>query len=534
MEGRVIVFFMNTGFWRLASSACFSAAVVCLSAIARAQDERPNVLFIAVDDLNDWIEPLGGHPQAKTPNFTRLARQSVCFTNASCPSPGCNPSRTAIMTGLAPYTSGVYSNYQDWREVIPDRETVGAYFRRHGYFSAGAGKLFHYHMVDPDCWDEYSPSQQNNMPDEVFPDFTESRLAQPGGETRVTMNMPPFRHMYGMFDWSPLDVDDEQMGDYKSVDYVLQQLNEPREKPFFLACGIYRPHLPWYVPQKYFDMFPLDEVELPGRLDNDLDDVGSRVRDIAHRGGGYHQHVIEADQWKQGVQGYLASIAFADAMLGRLLDGLDDSGRRDDTIIVLWSDHGWQLGEKEHWRKFALWDNVVRSVLMIHVPRLTPTMPAGSADGQLCDRPVSLQDIYPTLVDVCGLPVNDRIDGNSLTPLLREPTLPWDHFAFTTYDFGEFSVRSQRYRYTQYIDGSEELYDHDTDPEEWHNLAGEPAFAGIKRRHSVRIPQSPAPLVRTSEKLQPHHLPPFRSRADYEEWLEHGRDYQYLLNKYWQ
>ena len=500
---------------------------------AAIAQERPNVLFISVDDLNDWIEPLNGHPQAITPNFNRFAKRSVCFTNANCPSPGCNPSRTAIMTGLAPYTSGVYSNYQDWREVITDRKTIGAYFRKHNYYSCGAGKIFHYHMVDPQCWDEYWPSQKQNMPDEAFPDFAKSRLKPEGGPAPKTMNMPAFDQMYGMFDWSALDIPEDQMGDYKSVDYVLEQLNTPQDNPLFLACGIYRPHLPWYVPPKYFDMFPLEETVLPQRLDDDLEDVGPRAKDIAFRGGGYHEHVLAAGQWKRAVQGYLASIAFADAMLGRLLEGLDESGKRDNTVVVLWSDHGWQLGEKQHWRKFALWDNVVRSVLMIHVPRNAPGLPMGSTNGKLCHRTVSLQDIYPTLIDVCGLPPKNDIDGRSLVPLLRQPDAQWDHVALTTYDFGEFSVRSERYRYTRYIDGSEELYDHHADKEEWHNLANNAKYASIKAKLAAQIPKAPAPLVKTSEKLQPHHIPPFRSRAEYDEWLKHDKSNQYLLNKYW-
>jgi len=340
--------------------------------------------------------------------------------------------------------------------------------------------------------------------------------------------------MYGMFDWAPLETDDAQMGDFKSVDYVLGQLQAPRDKPFFLACGIYRPHLPWYVPKKYFDMFPLESVQLPKVMRDDLNDVGERARDIAYRGGAYHRHVLDAHQWRAAVQGYLASIAFADAMLGRLLDGLEASAQRENTVIVLWSDHGWQLGEKEHWRKFALWDNVVRCVLMIHVPKNTPRLPEGSADGQRCDRPVSLQDIYPTLVDLCGLPKNRGIDGRSLAPLLGNPGARWDHPALTTYDFGEFSVRSDRYRYTVYIDGSEELYDHGSDPEEWRNLADDSNYDAIKKELAAHIPQTPAPLLKTSTKLQAHHIPPFRTRADYEEWLENGKDNQYLIEKYWQ
>ncbi len=516
--------------WTALASWSASAA----STEAPTEASRPNVLFISIDDLNDWIEPLGGHPQAQTPNLTRLAARSVCFTKAYCPSPGCNPSRTAVMTGHAPYRSGVYSNYQDWREVMPNRITIGAYFRENGYYSAGAGKIFHYHMVDPQCWDNYWPSQEKNMPDESFPDFSTSRLIGPGRTEAATMNMPPFKYMYGMFDWAPQNVGDEEMGDYKSVDYVLGQLSKQHEKPFFLACGIYRPHLPWYVPQKYFDIFPADTIQLPKTLETDLDDLGDRARDIARRGGDYHQHVLQASQSKQAVRGYLASIAFADAMLGRLLDGLDASPNRKDTIIVLWSDHGWQLGEKAHWRKFALWDNVARSVLMMHVPRETPGLPNGSDDGRTCHRVVSLQDIYPTLIDLCGLPARENIDGRSLAPLLRNPATPWNHVALTTYDYDEFSVRSERFRYIRYIDGSDELYDHDVDPEEWHNQADNSKFANIKSMMASHIPSDAAPLVKTSEKLMPHHIPPFRSRADYEEWLGHGKDNQHLIRKYWQ
>lgn len=501
--------------------------------------KRPNVLFISIDDLNDWIEPLGGHPQARTPNFNRLAKRAVNFTNAHCPSPGCNPSRTAIMTGLAPYTSGVYSNYQDWREVITDSKTMGAYFRDNGYHTAGAGKIYHYHMVDKTGWDNYWPSQTQNMPTELIPNKSNSQFATTKTPTPQTMNMPAFHQMYGMFDWFPLEANDADMADFKSVDFIIDQMNQKtHNKPLFLACGIYRPHLPWYVPKKYFDMFPLDKVKLPELKDGDFTRLSPRAKGIALRGSdsegkGYHAHVVDAGQWKPAVQGYLASIAFADAMLGRLLDALDESGQADNTIIVVWSDHGWQLGEKQHWRKFALWENVCRSVLMIHVPKGLGGLESGSKDGQSCTRPVSLQSIYPTLVDVCGLPTYDRIDGRSLKPLLADPTATWDAVAISTYDFGEFSVRDERYRYTTYIDGSEELYDLKTDPHEWTNLIDSQSHAEVKRRLASKIPNDPAPLVKTSEKLKPHHIPPFRSKKDYEEWLEHGKDNQYLINKYW-
>ncbi len=497
--------------------------------------EKPNVLFISIDDLNDWIEPLGGHPQARTPHLARFAHQSVNFTHAYCSSPMCNPSRTAIMTGLAPQTSGVYSNYQDWREVITGHKSIGTYFRENGYFSTGAGKIFHYHMVDPACWDTYWPSQEKNMPDEYFPERPRKAKAgdNPNESESTTINMPEFENMYLMFDWTPLAIDDPLMGDFQSVDYVIGQLRKDQGKPFFLACGIYRPHLPWYVPEKYFDMFPLDMVRLPEVLANDLDDLGERAVDIAHRGGGYHKHVLEAGQWKQAVQGYLASIAFADAMLGRLLDAFENSRYAANTVVIIWSDHGWQLGEKEHWRKFALWENVIRSVLMIRAPKGLPGLPGGGRNGASCRRIVSLQDIYPTLVDLCGLPPRSGIDGRSLVPLLKNPSARWDHPAVTAYDFSEFSVRTERWRYTIYIDGSEELYDHLKDPEEWTNLAGRPEYADIQAEMAAHVPRDPAPLVKTSLKLMPHHYPPFKTKAEYFDWLEHGKDTKYLIDKYW-
>ncbi len=536
---------------RIIESLVFSFACLLLNTeVSSAEDQtkstkqvsknkKPNVLFISIDDLNDWIEPLGGHPQSKTPNFNRLAKRTVNFTNAHCPSPGCNPSRTAIMTGLAPYTSGVYSNYQDWREVITDVKTLGATFRSNGYYTAGAGKIFHYHMVDQTGWDEYWPSQIKNMPTDRIPDKSKSQFATPQNPIPQTMNMPMFHQMYGMFDWFPLKIKDSEMADFKSVNYVIKQMNRrDQDKPFFLACGIYRPHLPWYVPKKYFDLFPIEELQLPKLQEADFERLSPRAKDIAMRGsnadGGYHAHVVRANQWKPAVQGYLASISFADAMLGRLLDALDQSGHKDNTIVIVWSDHGWQLGEKQHWRKFALWENVCRSVLMIHVPRNISRLPDGSKDGAACARPVSLQNIYPTLVDLCNLKNEQKIDGQSLRPLLKSPNAKWDHVAISTYDFGEFSVRDDRYRYTIYIDESEELYDLSRDPHEWKNLADETAYADIKNRLAGKIPKNPAPLIKTSEKLKSHHIPPFRSKSEYKEWLENGKDNQYLINKYWQ
>ena len=465
--------------------------------------EQPHVLFISVDDLNDWIEPLGGHPQAITPNLKRFASQSVNFTHNFCASPSCNPSRTALLTGIHCYNSGMYSNYQYWREVLPDAVTLPKYFSDNGYWAAGAGKIFHNNMPDPQSWDDYFPSKERHMPRYFYP------------KRGQTVNMPAFPDMYGDFDWSPIEIPDEETGDFKSVDWVIRQLQKEHSKSFFLACGIYRPHVPWYVPQKYFDLFPVDSVRLPKVLENDLDDVGERARELAYRAGRYHKHVVEAGEWTNAVQGYLASIAYADAMFGRLLDALESSPYAENTIVVLWSDHGWQLGEKEHWRKFALWENVLQSVLMIKAPQGCPGLPQGSADGKRCARITSLMDIFPTLIDLCGLPSKEDLDGRSLVPLLKNPNFRWDHPAITTYDYSEFSIRTERWRYTRYIDDSEELYDHRKDPEEWKNLALNPDYQEIIRSLSRHIPRNPAPVVETSYQLAPHHIPPLKSKEEY-------------------
>lgn len=469
----------------------------------KAAIKQPNVLFISVDDLNDWIESLGGHPQAKTPNLARFAEQSVNFTHNYCASPSCNPSRTSLMTGIHCYNSGMYSNYQVWREVLPDAQTLPQYFSSNGYWAGGAGKIFHNNMPDPQSWDDYFPSKEMHMPRYFYP--------KPG----ETVNMPRFKDMYGDFDWSPIEIPDEQTGDYKSVDWIVQQLQKDHHDPFFLACGIYRPHVPWYVPQKYFDMFPLDTIQLPKVLENDLEDVSERARELASRAGNYHSHVVEAGEWKKAVQGYLASIAFADVMVGRLLDALESSSYAQNTVVVLWSDHGWQLGEKQHWRKFAMWENVLKSVLMIKVPKGCAGLPEGSKIGSRCNRITSLMDIYPTLIKLCGLPSKEGLDGRSLIPLLQNPEKKWDFPAISTYDFSEFSIRTENWRYTRYIDDSEELYDHRKDPEEWTNLALDPQYKNVIDRFSRYIPDNPAPLIETSYELMPHHIPPLKSKEEY-------------------
>jgi len=457
-----------------------TAASLVLAPLAHAQashGDKPNVLFIAVDDLNDWIGCLGGHPDTKTPNIDHLAERGVLFTNAFCAAPACNPSRAALMTGIRPSTSGVYHNPQPWRQAMPDAVTLPQHFMAHGYRAVGGGKIYHGAFPDPPSWQEYFPSQKQNKPDDPVP------------EERPLNGIPNTRH----FDWGPIDVADEEMGDRQVADWAIGELAKEHDKPFFLVVGMFRPHLPWYVPRKYFEPFPLDSVTLPEVNDDDLDDVPPIGRQMAVRSKEVneaalakcdHGKVINTNNWRRAVQAYLASVHFADACIGRVLDALDNSRYADNTIIVLWGDHGWHLGEKLHWRKFALWEEATHCPLIIAAP--------GMAKGR-CTRTVNLLDIYPTLVDLCGLKPRAELEGDSLTPLLKDPAAKWDRPSLTTHGRNNHTIRTEQWRYIRYSDGTEELYDRGNDPLEWTNLAGREEHNRLKKRLAKWLPETNVP-----------------------------------------
>ena len=434
-------------------------------------ERRRNVLFIAIDDLNDWVGCLGGYPGVRTPNLDRLARRGVLFTNAHCAAPLCNPSRVAVMTGIRPSTSGIYENNQPMRQspVLKNAVTLSQHFMQHGYRAVGGGKIYHLPFPDPQSWHEYFPSQDKNKPDDPVP------------PQRPVNGIPNTAH----FDWGPVRVANREMGDYQVADWAIGELQKKHDKPFFLACGFYRPHLPWYVPEKYFDMYPLDQITLPRVKEDDLDDIPPVGRRMALANGD-HEKILRYNQWRKAVQGYLASITFADEQVGRVLDALDKSEYASNTTVVLWSDHGWHLGEKLHWRKFSLWEESTRNVLIVYSPDIT-------APGGRCSRPVSLLDLYPTLVELCGLSPRKELEGTSLMPLLRNPKAPWGRPAVTTFRRGNHSIRTERWRYTRYHDGGEELYDHETDPMEWSNLAAKPEMRSVKAELARWLPKTNAP-----------------------------------------
>jgi arylsulfatase A-like enzyme len=435
-------------------------------AICAAEEQKsPNVLFIAVDDLNDWISCLGGHPDCKTPNIDRLAARGVLFANAHCAAPACNPSRAALMTGIRPSTSGVYHNSQPWRPVMRDVVTLPQHLMKHGYTANSGGKIYHGSFEDRASWNERIEKRGDPKPsDQVLQD--------------------PHSRAGGIV-WGRLDANDEDMGDYAVVSWAIEELQKKHDKPLFLACGLARPHMPWQVPQKYYDMYPLEKVTLPQVREDDLSDVPAAGIKMA-KPQGDHATILQTDNWRHAVQGYLAAISFADAQIGRLLDALDAGPERDNTIVVFWGDHGWHLGEKQHWRKFALWEEATRSPLIVVAPGVTKA-------GGVCRRPVDFMNIYPTLADLCGAPIPEHVEGVSMRPLLENPNAEWRRAALTTHGRGNHAVRTEQWRYIRYADGSEELYDHGQDPMEWTNLADDPRHAEIKKELAAHLPKTDAP-----------------------------------------
>ena len=467
------------------------AVVLCLASgfSAGAPVHRPDVLLIIVDDLNDWVGPLGGHPQAKTPNIDRLAARGMTFRNAHAPAPLCSPSRTALLTGLKPATTGVYDNRPDWRElaIFNSAPSLPKHFKNNGYITLGAGKIFHAHTFEPEglkgyndpaAWDGFYPSVAQQLPEEFTPEV------KPANGNPVSST----------FDWAALDITDGTMGDGRTTTWITKQIAQKTVDQRFIAAGIYRPHLPWYTPKRYFDLYPVKSISLPRTAPDDLEDVPHTATrpflELTDKPPmAEHRWVVETGNWHDAVRAYLAGISFADAQVGRIIDALDASERAQNTIIVLISDHGFHLGEKERWRKDTLWEDVTRIPLIIVAPGVTT--PASHTD-----RPVSLMDLYPTLAELSGLETPQHVEGNSLVSLLENSNASWEHIALTTAGFRNHSVRSERYRYTRWSDGSEELYDHKNDPDEWNNLARKEALASVKRELASRLPDKNAPPKR--------------------------------------
>ncbi|TWU64594.1 sulfatase [Crateriforma conspicua] len=447
-----------------------------LGICADASAEQPNVLFIAIDDLNDWVGCLEGHPQVQTPNIDRLAKRGVSFANAHCQAPICMPSRTSLLTSTYPWQNGVYMIEQDLADApeLKNATTLPQYFRDHGYTTLAAGKIYHRPKHGQHGWDQWGGrTGWNWMGDLVGPEGV-SGLPSPS-----------------IFDFGPIPVEDSQMNDAQTTQWAIERLGETHDQPFFLAVGLITPHLPLFTPAKYYEMYPLRDVQLPPVLPGDLDDLpplGRKFTRYFDTTPLSHLNVLRYGVWNKAVASYLACASFTDACVGQLLDALDRSEHADNTVIVLWSDHGFHLGEKMHWEKRSLWEESTRVPLIFAGPGV-------KSSNQACSRPVGLIDIYPTLVELCDLPANAELQGRSLVPLLSDPAMTWNHPALTTHHPGNHAVRTERWRYIRYANGDEELYDHNNDPNEWHNLAAEPSMTEIKKQLGSHLPTSEAPYA---------------------------------------
>jgi len=471
--------------------------------VFQARAERPNLLFIAIDDLNDWVGCLQGHPQVETPHIDELAARGVLFTEAHCPAPVCGPSRAAIMSGLRAWTTGVYSNDANYPAHLPDTLSMPEDLRRNGYFVMGTGKLFHGdHKFPRDSFDLYSPAFAPPWPKQAILSSNQQpvyRWQVNGKEILFPRNGMPADRTWKdthTFDWGPLDLPDDAFQDSLSVGWAIDRLGEQLREPFFLGVGFHLPHQPLYAPKRFHDRYPLDTIVLPETIPNDLDDLSQAGRDYAliPTTSGTHASVVRHGQWEHAVSSYLATVTFVDHLLGQLFQTLDQSRYGKNTWVLLWSDHGWHLGEKEHWGKATGWYRATRVPLILVPPKSLSTDANEGGEiqrGVRCDSPVNLIDLYPTIAEIAGLPPREELAGQSLLPLVRDPQRPWQEHTITTFGRGNHAVSTQRWRYIQYFDGTAELYDRESDPHEWHNLISKPEYGEIAERLAALVPEEP-------------------------------------------
>jgi len=436
----------------------YAGMAVISTALAAEAPAKPNILFVICDDLNCDLGSYG-HPLVQSPNVDRLAAQGVRFERAYCQYPLCGPSRASFMAGLYPDQTNIHKNAILLRKHLPDVTTMSQHFQNHGYRAIRVGKIYHYHVPrdigkpghdDPASWDEtFNPiGRDKHEEDKIF----SLRKGQFGG----TMS------------WLAAEGTDEEqtdaIGALKAIEYLEEHAQS--KEPFFLAVGFYRPHTPYVAPKKYFDMYPLDEIKIPEVPDGYLKTIPApAVKSLTRK----KQHLnLEEDVAKQAIQAYYASITFADAQLGRLLDALERLELDDNTIVVFTSDHGYHMGEHGHYLKTTLFENGDRMPLIISVPGMKQA-------GEVTHSPAEMVDFYPTLSDLAGLPRPEHLSGVSLAPTLANPLKQARDSALTQYENG-YSIRTPRYRFTAWGEnGNEgfELYDHESDPSELENLANE-------------------------------------------------------------
>ena len=452
-------------------------AIAFLSASVSANDKRPDIVFIIVDDLNDYLGCLGGHPDAQSPNIDGLAASGMLFKHAYCNSPQCRPSRTSLNHGIYPFQTGTYFNARFKGEAKITTPTMQEFFSDNGYRVASGGKVFH-----------------------SGPGSSGDALLKRPRDPRPPPGKNNFNAMRAPNDGYALEVPDEEMGDYKVATWASKEWSEVTDKPLFMTVGFFRPHRPLHVPKPWFEKFPLDSIKRPAEPKgvDDWDDMPEFARKLArthahkpmHGGLSDHEYIVANGEWDKTLRAYHASVAFVDKQIGRFLEALKKNPRGRETIVMLVSDHGWHLGEKKHWCKGAIWEQTIHIPFLVRGPGVGP--------GSVCSQPVSLIDVYPSLVDLAGFEVPEFLDGRSIKPQLQDPEVKRSP-AISSYGEANTSIRTERWRYIRYEDGSEELYDHGVDPNEWTNQAKNPKHAKTKRRLAGHIPKSQHPGLKVQD-----------------------------------
>jgi len=467
----------------------------------KKKTEPINILMIAIDDMNNWVGVMGN--KALTPNIDALAGKGVLFNNAYSVVPLCNPSRVALMTGLRPETTGIYDNEKNFRDVPGGKDivTLPQYLRQFGYEAVASGKIYHHPrwngeepaaFSDPVSWTTQrkgnigTPGVNNYLGEDGYATWMEGEAE---GELKgIFPESSYYMKSYlkrGV--WGPVPISNDECGDWQSARYCVDYLMEEHDKPFFLACGIFRPHQPFLAPEKYFESYPLESIELPEVPDNDTDDLPAIIKRDSDKLNKttalFFELIKNKGQWEEAVQAYLACMTFADDCVGHLLDALERSQYIDNTIVLLFTDHGYLLGHKNQWSKYKLWQQSTNTPLIIQYPGMNNR-------GTVCSEAVSLLDLYPTLLDLAGLPQSNVLQGETLVPWLEDPSLEKENPVLITQQKGNHSVVWKHWNYIRYEDGSEELYDHSKDPREYNNLAGDPEYNEIILRLKAWIPES--------------------------------------------
>jgi len=482
---------INFSLTKRTAAILLSILLMAVSQSCKKEDtSKPNVLFIALDDLTSTLGCYG-NGLAKTPNFDKLSEMGVQFNNAYCQLPLCNPTRASVLTGLRPDVIKVYDLDRHFRDEVPDVITLPQLFRKNGWRTERVGKLYHYNVPagigtngldDPLSWEEvYNPKGRDTQEEELI------------------TNAEPHKKISAALSWLKADGKDEEQTDGMIAEIAIDQIKKNKNKPFFLGVGFFRPHTPYVAPKKYFDLYPIDSMKLPFFPPDDRLDIPSAA--FAHNNP-IPNYGLEEKVLLKAMQAYYASVSFVDAQLGKILDVLTEEDLMDNTIIVLWSDHGYHLGEHNGiWQKRTLFEESASAPLIIYNP-------LAKGNGIKCDQIVEYIDIYPTIAELCNLPLPGEQDGRSLVPLLQNPKQKWNGTAFTQIlrpgngkPFMGRSVRTDRWRYSDWGEGKlgEELYDHAKDPNEFKNLANDPNYLEIKlelkfilnKKVNGKVPKTP-------------------------------------------